>query len=326
MKVLVVGKHGSIVHWMEDMADGFADAGHETRVFSVIGSSWPDYLHLKLYRTLNRGAVGGVLAGKLVAAVRRFQPDVMFCVGGYWLEPDMLAAVRALPQRPVMIGWVGDRFEARHQAVDALYDRVYHTDTAFFDLARELGFTAPTGYLPLAVNPRLFPRKVLPRNDRMVFVANRTRHRETIVRAIQRPVALYGRSWKPMSGTPHEIHPERIPPQALAGLYASHRAVLNIRNEINVLNGLNQRSFEPYLCGTPVLNDDMADVPRCFEPGKEILVYRNADELNALYERLAQDSAFAQAVGEAGYRRVMAEHTYVQRVGRVMNDLVKEVQ
>lgn len=326
MKVLVVGKHGSIVHWLEDMADGFADAGHETRVFSVIGSSWADYLHLKLYRTLNRRAVGGVLAGKLVAAVRRFRPDVMFCVGGYWLEPEMLAAVRELPERPVMVGWVGDRFEAKHQAVDALYDRVYHTDTAFLDLARALGFTAPTGYLPLAVNPRLFPRQDVSRSDRMVFVANRTRHREAIVRAIRRPVALYGKSWKPMTGTPHEIHAERIPSRALAGLYASHRAVLNIRNEINVLHGLNQRSFEPYLCGTPVLNDDMADVARCFEPGKEILVYRDEDELNALYDRLAGDPGFATAIGEAGYRRVMAEHTYVQRVGTVVKDLEKESQ
>ncbi len=321
MKVLVVGKHGSIVHWLEDMADGFADAGHETRTFSVIGATWPDYLHLKLYRTLKRRAVGGVLAGKLVKAVRAFRPDVMFCVGAYWLEPEMLAAVRTLSQRPVMIGWVGDRFEAKHRDVDALFDQVYHTDTAFLELARELGFNAPTGYLPLAVNPRLFPRREAPRRDRMVFVANRTRHREDIVRTIGRPVALYGRSWKPMTGTSHEIHAERIPSKALAGLYASHRAVLNIRNEINVLHGLNQRSFEPYLCGTLVLNDDMADVPLCFEPGREILVYRDTDELNAMYDRLAGDEAYAAAIGEAGCRRVMADHTYVRRVAKVVKDL-----
>lgn len=321
MKVLVVGKHGSIVHWLEDMADGFADAGHETRVFSVIGGSWPDYLHLKLYRTLNRRAVGGVLAEKLVKAVRTFKPDVMFCVGAYWLEPEMLAVVRALPTRPAMLGWVGDRFEAKHRAIDALYDRVFHTDTAFLDLARELGFTAPVGYLPLAVNPRLFPRRELPRRDRMIFVANRTQHREAIVRAIERPVVLYGKSWKPMTGTPHELHAERIPAKALVGLYASHRAVLNIRNEINVLHGLNQRSFEPYLCGTPVLNDAMVDIPLCFEPGKEILVYRDTDELNAIHDRLMKDAGYAAAIGEAGFRRVMAEHTYAIRTRSILASL-----
>lgn len=321
MRVLVVGKHGSIVHWLEDMADGFSAAGHETRVFSVIGGSWPDYLHLKLYRTLNRPAVGGVLAEKLVKAVRNFKPDVMFCVGAYWLEPEMLAAIRALPTRPALLGWVGDRFEAKHRAIDALYDRVFHTDTAFLDLARELGFTAPVGYLPLAVNPRLFPRRELPRRDRMIFVANRTQHREAIVRAIERPVVLYGKSWKPMTGTPHELHAERIPAKALAGLYASHRAVLNIRNEINVLHGLNQRSFEPYLCGTPVLNDAMVDIPLCFEPGKEILVYRDTDELNAIHDRLMNDAGYAAAIGEAGFRRVMAEHTYAIRTRSILASL-----
>ena len=60
----------------------------------------------------------------------------------------------------------------------------------------------------------------------------------------------------------------------LIRLYQRHFAVLNVRNEANVEHGLNQRSFEPLACATPVLNDDLPDLPRCFEPGQEILVYR----------------------------------------------------
>jgi spore maturation protein CgeB len=65
--------------------------------------------------------------------------------------------------------------------------------------------------------------------------------------------------------------------------------VLNVRNEANVEHGLNQRSFEPLACGAVVLNDDLADLPLCFEPGREILVYRDAEELNALMARLRRE-------------------------------------
>lgn len=318
MRILIVGKHGSIVHWLEDMVDGFSDAGHDVRVFSVVGDDWLNYLHLKFYRTLDKRRVGGLLAGKLRRAVREFRPDLLFCVCAYWLPQEMLQAVRELPQRPAMVGWVGDRFEAKHRAIDALFDRIYYTDSAFFDLAREFGFGTSSGYLPLAVNPRLFRRGIMARSRSMVFVANRTGHREQAVRAVRRPLVLYGRGWKSLSDTRHEIHAERIPAESLSSLYSAHCAVLNVRNEVNVLHGLNQRSFEPYACATPVLNDDMADIPRCFEPGREILVYRDTDELNVLYERLADDPGFAAAVGEAGWRRVMAQHTYLQRVQTIL--------
>lgn len=75
---------------------------------------------------------------------------------------------------------------------------------------------------------------------------------------------------------------------------------LNVRNEFHVIGGLNQRTFEPMASGTPVLNDDMADLERCFEPGKEILVYRNLDELRHWHDRLTGDPAFAASIGEAG--------------------------
>ena len=81
-----------------------------------------------------------------------------------------------------------------------------------------------------------------------------------------------------------------------------------------MVNGLNQRSFEPYGCKTPVVHDAVSDVARCFEPGKEILVYRDTDELNAIYERLLKDQAYREKIGKAGHERVKASHTYQHRI------------
>jgi spore maturation protein CgeB len=89
---------------------------------------------------------------------------------------------------------------------------------------------------------------------------------------------------------------------------------MHVRNERNVMVGLNQRHFDPCLAGTPVVADNQDDLPLCFEPGREMLVYRDVDELNDLYVRLRRDPERAAAVGAAGRRRVLAEHTYGHRL------------
>ena len=97
--------------------------------------------------------------------------------------------------------------------------------------------------------------------------------------------------------------------------------MLNVRNEANVEHGLNQRSFEPLACGAVVLNDDLPDLPLCFEPGREILVYQDREELNALAARVRREPAFGSRIAEAGRRRVLAEHTYSHRVQTILKDL-----
>jgi spore maturation protein CgeB len=81
---------------------------------------------------------------------------------------------------------------------------------------------------------------------------------------------------------------------------------------------LNQRHFDPYLAATPVVSDDLPDLTRCFDPGTEVLVYRDAEELNELYARLRRDPGFAAAIGERGRRRVLAEHTYAHRLATLL--------
>ena len=60
--------------------------------------------------------------------------------------------------------------------------------------------------------------------------------------------------------------------------------------------------------------DAQGDIESCFDPGTEILVYRDAAELNALQAELRTHPARATAIGLAGQRRVLAHHTYTHRI------------
>jgi spore maturation protein CgeB len=148
----------------------------------------------------------------------------------------------------------------------------------------------------------------------MVFVANPTPHRRALVRRVKTPLRLYGPGWASLGPSHHEVVARRISMDDVGRIYAGHFASLNIMNEANVLSGLNQRNFDPCLFGAAVVSDDQPDLGLCFEVGREALRYRSAEELDALYGRLLSDPEAARTIGEAGRRRVLAEHTYGHRI------------
>jgi spore maturation protein CgeB len=305
MKVFVLGKLGSVTQWTENSVAGFRAAGHEVR----LGVTRNPRIHRAIEWLLPRPASIGV-------AIRQFRPDLIVAITAYFTPLPILRHVAALPNRPPLVGWVGDLFSESDREAAELFDAVAYTDSGLVALHRELDFGPPAVFLPHAASAMSdrCAGSSGSRANSMVFVANPTPHRLAIVRQVHTPLQLYGPGWQRPQRTHHWIDARRIAPRELATIYESHLAVLNIRNERNVVNGLNQRHFDPYLAATPVVTDDQADLELCFEIGQEILAYRDADELNDIYHRLQREPELATAIGEAGNRRVLAAHTYARRL------------
>jgi spore maturation protein CgeB len=304
VKIFLIGKTGSINHWLEDAVTAFRGDWHQIKV-GAVRRAW-----------LNAGlesAMAEPLAASMAGTAARFAPDLILSIGGFHAPTPFLERLAALPGRPPLAGWVGDLFDGSARRAAELYDLVAYTDSALMARHGELGFPSRTMFLPHAAKPGPAPPPA-ERVRRMVFVANATPGRRVIVGSTTAPLSVFGPGWTVGATGGHDVHPGRVAHQRVAGLYAGHLASLNIRNEFNVLNGLNQRSFDPYLSATPVVTDDQADLERCFEPGEEVLVYRDADQLNGLYDRLLRDPAEAARIGEAGRRRVLAEHGFAHRL------------
>ena len=69
--------------------------------------------------------------------------------------------------------------------------------------------------------------------------------------------------------------------------------------------------FEVAGAGTCLLCDDWPGIDDCFEPGKEILVVRNAEDVVAALTRY--DGAARREIGAAFHTRALRDHTYAQR-------------
>lgn len=309
MRVFVLGKPREVTHWTEDCLAGFQAGGHQV----ALGVTRDARIGAGLERLLMTGWTGAIPVRRILAAIRAFRPDLILAVRAFATPLPILERVAAMPGRPPLLGWVGDGFSAADRPVADLFDAVAYTDTGLVTQHATLGFTPPASYLPHAANPCLGGPPA-PRQPRLVFVANPTAHRRTVVEGLAQPITLVGPAWTSIPGIDHTIQAQRVGVEELATLYRTHLGVLNIHHEGNVVDGLNQRHFDPALSATPVLTDAQADLPRCFDPGREVLVWHDTAELNDLHARMLRDPAWAQAIGTAARRRVMAEHLYVHRL------------
>lgn len=95
------------------------------------------------------------------------------------------------------------------------------------------------------------------------------------------------------------------------------RAVLNVNRDSMARYGFSPptRVFEAAGAAACLITDAWEGIERFLDPGREVLVAHDGDEVAAHLEALTEERA--QAIGEAAFRRVRAEHTYGQRAAQV---------
>jgi spore maturation protein CgeB len=172
----------------------------------------------------------------------------------------------------------------------------------------------PSTHHPVAPEPRFACD--------LAFLGNRLPDREARVEAFfLRPAALLpsrrfligGNGW----------HDKPMPPNATGLGHVFTRdhnafnctplAVLNVNRDSMARYGFSPatRVFEAAGAGACVITDHFVGVEKFFEPGEEILVGRDGQEVATLVERLSPDAA--RAIGATAMKRALADHTYDRR-------------
>jgi spore maturation protein CgeB len=107
---------------------------------------------------------------------------------------------------------------------------------------------------------------------------------------------------------------EHVAPGAHRHFYNAQRFTLNVTRADMVSAGWSPsvRLFEAAACGTPIISDVWPGLDELFEPGREILLARQAADVAYWLQRMPEDQR--RAVGMAARRRVLAEHTADHRV------------
>ncbi|HEX9978979.1 MAG TPA: glycosyltransferase [Flavobacterium sp.] len=168
----------------------------------------------------------------------------------------------------------------------------------------------------------------------LAFLGNRLPDREQRVEEFfLKPAAalpqykfiLGGSGWadKPMSDNVEYIG--HVYTKDHNALNATPRAVLNISRDSMAKYGFSPatRVFEAAGAGACIITDYWEGIDHFFEPGKEIIVARDGEEVIKILEGLTIEKAWK--IGRAAYKKVLAAHTYDHRAGLLQSVFQKSL-
>ena len=158
------------------------------------------------------------------------------------------------------------------------------------------------------------------------FLGNRLPDREARVEEFFLRVAallpgrrflLGGNGWKDKALPPNVGYLGHVYTHEHNAFNCTPRAVLNVNRESMARYGFSPptRVFEAAGAGACLITDEWVGVELFLEPGREVLVA--GDGAQVAEHLAALTPARARAIGEAAYRRVLAEHTYGHRAALV---------
>jgi spore maturation protein CgeB len=84
------------------------------------------------------------------------------------------------------------------------------------------------------------------------------------------------------------------------------------------------RVFEAAGAGACIVTDAWEGIPAFLEPGREVLVAADGEEVAAFLRSVPE--AAARTIGRAALRRVLAEHTYAHRAAQLEKALDGHVE
>jgi spore maturation protein CgeB len=324
-RILLVGPvfHG----YTTSIADALRRAGHDVdvhhydahdgvadRVRTKLGSELPRLVGL-------RGEAGRVArrrTAEAVAALRATHPDLVLAIkadvldAGFWEEARRAGALTHL--------WLYD--ELRRMDLDPAVLGAVDVLTSYsaLDTAELAARGLPATHVANGFDDA---RRVVPRpSGDVLFVGARYPNREALLVALRErglPVRAVGRDWShhPVDRIrTWDLRRPAIPAGRDVDRTTSYGLMAGAAANVNVhfdQDGFTMRTFEiPGTGGLQLV--DREDVAVHYEPGTEVLVYRDADEAAELARRALADPVWAKGIAAAGRARTLAQHTLDHRV------------
>jgi hypothetical protein len=94
------------------------------------------------------------------------------------------------------------------------------------------------------------------------------------------------------------------------------QSLITLNHHIDVADAYagNARLFEATGVGTLLVTDWKKNLHEMFEPGREVVAYRSAEECAEMVQYYLEHDEEREAIARAGQQRTLREHTYYQRM------------
>jgi spore maturation protein CgeB len=116
---------------------------------------------------------------------------------------------------------------------------------------------------------------------------------------------------------------DHVPPSEHPAFYARSRFTLNVTRADMIRAGYSPsvRLFEAAACGTPIISDIWDGIETLLEPGREIILTQNAEDVLAALDTWSDIRR--EAMSHAARQRILAEHTAAHRAATLESGLLE---
>lgn len=136
------------------------------------------------------------------------------------------------------------------------------------------------------------------------------------------PVIHGDLDWRRLTGNGYELKPPLNYYKDLPLFYNACKINLNATS-LQMLTAVNQRVFDVPACGAFLLTDDQDALGELFDIGKEVITYKNREEIPELLKFYLNNPQERKRIAERGRERIVREHTYVHRI-QILIDCIKK--
>ena len=254
-----------------------------------------------------------------VEQIRLIRPDVLYIQDMYIANSAFIDAVS--PFVKLVVGQIASPFSAKIPLNK--YDVVFTSFPHYVERFRQRGVAAY--YQPLAFEPRVLDAvRCLPLRARPIdcsFVGGvsglhkaGTGLLEILVEKTPIRIWGYGAATLPEDSAIRQRHQGEAWGKDMFSVLASSRITLNRHIDVAENYANNMRLFEATGCGALLITDYKDNLHELFEIGKEVVVYRSAEECAELINYYLAYPEEAEAIARAGQERTLSEHTYSLRM------------
>jgi hypothetical protein len=326
MKIYVISKK-NFLHWDDHIVDALNVLGHDVKQFQVNKRS----TGIQFTRGLLKGILGKEKGNKisnqmiiksLKNEIESFNPDLIFIPYFSFVPIEFYSMIRELKVKPKVFAWDGDGgcCIGHYEETNSIIDILFETDKDYVK-ENKLNFKEMI-HLPFCANTNKYKDLGLERENKTYFCGDLGIGRDEIFSNLTKfNLVIKGKNWHKLSkkGENFEITYNNIGIDEQIKDYNKYKAVINKHQAVNHISALNMRTFEVPATKTLLLNDYRDGIEDLFDMEKEILVYRNIDELITILEKLKRNPKEFDSVISNGYKRVLAEHTYIHRMKEVLS-------
>jgi spore maturation protein CgeB len=271
------------------------------------------------------------IEARLLREIETFSPSVILVVLGSQISPKTIDKIRKRTSACIVC-WCQDQMTTlgRQFLLAGGYDAVFVKDRYMHELFSGMIRSTQFHYLAEACNPRMHRPIELSRRDREIYgcdvmiAGTLYYYRQEILRHLLRQSpGIQLKIW----GSKPDWLLDRLPGCHM-GRYVHGddkvRAALGARICLNTLhfgevNGLNCRAFELAACGGFQILSRVPALAEHFEPEVEVVTFGSVEELIEKSAYYLRNPAEAEAIAERGRLRAHRDHSYENRLTRILN-------